>query len=320
MAIRTAPALRREPPLPLLLTALAVITVMVGLASTLVLEAVRDGSFTPGEPAGPMPTQVATPSPTATPTPTPTPTATPTPVATPTPTPLPTPVPTVAPTPAPTPVPTIAPTPPPNTGSAPPTCAYMDVLTRHHGYGDWAISLLDTIYHLPADYAPGDLVDSSTAGVNGGYLLRSLVRDDLREMAAAARAAGAPIQLVSGYRSHAQQRATFDYWVGVGGYEQALRTSARAGHSEHQLGTAIDVTSEGGAAPWEYADWAATPAGGWMATNAWRYGFVMSYPRGAFDRTCYDYEPWHYRYVGRDLAARIAGGDRTPREVLWELQ
>lgn len=320
MAIRTAPALRREPPLPLLLAALAVITVMVGLASTLMLEAVRDGSFTPGEPAGPMPTQVATPSPTATPTPAPTPTATPTPVATPTPTPPPTPVPTVAPTPAPTPVPSIAPTPPPNTGSAPPTCAYMDVLTRHHGYGDWAISLLDTIYHLPADYAPGDLVDSSTAGVNGGYLLRSLVRDDLREMAAAARAAGAPIELVSGYRSHAQQRATFDYWVGVGGYEQALRTSARAGHSEHQLGTAIDVTSEGGAAPWEYADWAATPAGGWMATNAWRYGFVMSYPRGAFDRTCYDYEPWHYRYVGRDLAARIAGGDRTPREVLWELQ
>ncbi|MBA4169012.1 MAG: D-alanyl-D-alanine carboxypeptidase family protein, partial [Chloroflexi bacterium] len=63
-------------------------------------------------------------------------------------------------------------------------------------------------------------------------------------------------------------------WVGVGGYEQALRTSARAGHSEHQLGTAIDVTSEGGQAPWEYADWASTPAGTWMADNAWRYGFV----------------------------------------------
>ena len=107
---------------------------------------------------------------------------------------------------------------------------------------------------------------------------------------------------------------------GVGGYEQALRTSARAGHSEHQLGTSIDVTSEGGAAPWEYGDWASTPAGGWMAANAWRYGFVMSYPRGAFDRTCYDYEPWHYRYVGRDLAAQIVASGLTPREVIWGRQ
>lgn len=320
MAIRTAPALRREPPLPLLLAALAVVAVTVGLASTLVLEAVRDGSPTPAEPVRPAPTATADPSPTPTATPTVTPTPSPTPVETPTPSPTSTPMPTVAPTPTPTPVPTVAPTPTPNTGSAPPTCAYMDVLTRHHAYGDWPISLLDTIYHLPSDYAPGDLIDSSTAGLNGGYLLRSIVAADLREMAAAARAAGAPIQLVSGYRSHAQQHATFEYWVGVGGYKVALRTSARAGHSEHQLGTAIDVTSEGGAAPWEYADWATTPAGGWMAANAWRYGFVMSYPHGSFDRTCYDYEPWHYRYVGRDLAARIASSGQTPREVLWELQ
>jgi D-alanyl-D-alanine carboxypeptidase len=196
----------------------------------------------------------------------------------------------------------------------------MDVLTEHHSYGAWAISLLDTIYHLPASYAPADLVDSGTAGVNGGYLVRTLLAEDLEAMAADARAAGAPIQLVSGYRSHAQQQATFDYWVSVGGYEQALRTSARAGHSEHQLGTAIDVTSEGGLAPWEYADWAATPAGAWMAANAWRYGFVMSYPRGSFDLTCYDYEPWHYRYVGRSLAADIHASGLTPRQVLWGLQ
>jgi D-alanyl-D-alanine carboxypeptidase len=202
----------------------------------------------------------------------------------------------------------------------PPVCEYVDVLTKHAGYGEWAISLLDTIFHLPSGYAPGDLVDSGAAGVNGGYLLRSIVIDDLAALAADARANGTPIRLVSGYRSYAQQQATFDYWVSVGGYKQALRTSARAGHSEHQLGTVIDVTSDGGAAPWEYADWATTPAGAWMAANAWRYGFVMSYPRGAYDQSCYDYESWHYRYVGRDLAAHIAGSGRVPRLVLWELQ
>jgi zinc D-Ala-D-Ala carboxypeptidase len=196
----------------------------------------------------------------------------------------------------------------------------MDVPTPHSGYEEWPITLLDTIYHVPPLYAPGDLVDSSTAGLNPGFSVRSVIAADLAAMAAAARAAGAPIQLVSGYRSHAQQEETFAYWVNVGGYEQALRTSARAGHSEHQLGTAIDVTSAGGAAPWEYADWATTPAGAWMAANAWRHGFVLSYPSGASDRTCYDYEPWHFRYVGRDLAAQIVGSGRTPREVLWELQ
>jgi zinc D-Ala-D-Ala carboxypeptidase len=209
---------------------------------------------------------------------------------------------------------------PPGTGNVLPQCAYMDVPTPHAGYEEWPITLLDTIYHVPPLYAPGDLVDSSTAGLNPGFAVRSVIVGDLAAMAAAARAAGAPIQLVSGYRSHAQQEETFAYWVSVGGYEQALRTSARAGHSEHQLGTAIDVTSAGGAAPWEYADWATTPAGTWMAANAWRHGFVLSYPSGASDRTCYDYEPWHFRYVGPDLAAQIVGSGRTPREVLWELQ
>ncbi len=317
MAIRTVPA-SREPSLALLLSALAAVAIAVGLASTMVLQAMGAGVRLPDVPTRPAPTLApdpSTPRPTASPTPTaePTPTVTPTPELTPNPSPTPAPA---------TPVPSVAPppTPPPSTGNVLPTCAYMDVLTPHHGIGDWEITLLDTIYHLPAGYAPSDLVDSSSAGVNGGYALRAFVAAELREMAAAARAAGAPIGVVSGYRSYAQQQSTFDYWVGVGGYDQALRTSARAGHSEHQLGTAIDVTSEGGRAPWEYADWATTPAGAWMAANAWRYGFVMSYPAGGFDRTCYDYEPWHYRYVGRDLAARIVGDGRTPREVLWGLQ
>ena len=198
-----------------------------------------------------------------------------------------------------------------------PACAYQDVLTPFRAYDDWQRTLVDTIYRLPADYYPGDLVDTSAAGVNGGYAVRNHVIADLAALGSAARSAGRPIQLVSGFRSYQTQQQTFDYWVSVGGYEQALRTSARAGHSEHQLGTTVDVTSAGGAAPWNYADWAATPAGAWMAANAWRYGFVMSYPRGRFATVCYDYEPWHYRYIGRDAAYRIAVSGLTLREWLW---
>ena len=55
-----------------------------------------------------------------------------------------------------------------------------------------------------------------------------------------------------------------------------------------------------------------------MEANAWRFGFVMSYPAGKLALTCYGYEPWHYRYVGRDLAAAIHASGRTPRRYLWE--
>ena len=229
------------------------------------------------------------------------------------------PIPTVGPV-APPPAQPTAPPPPPATDYSMPGGIYLDVPTPHSGYGEWSITLLDTIYMLPSGYYPGDLVDTSAAGLNGGYPVRSLIVGDLKAMADAARAAGAPLAVVSGFRSHAQQQSTFDYWVSVGGYEQALRTSARAGHSEHQLGTALDFTSEGGAAPWDHADWATTPAGAWMAANAWRYGFVMSYPAGRFAETGYDYEPWHYRYVGRDLAAAIVGSGSTTRGYLWGLQ
>ena len=85
----------------------------------------------------------------------------------------------------------------------------------------------------------------------------------------------------------------------VSGYAAALKSSARAGHSEHQLGTTVDFRSYGGSAPWYYADWGRSKAGAWLKSNAWKYGFVMSYPKGKTTLTCYAYEPWHYRYVGR---------------------
>ena len=102
------------------------------------------------------------------------------------------------------------------------------------------------------------------------------------------------------------------------GYRRALLASARPGHSEHQLGTAVDLKTPGGAAPWAYADWGSTRPGAWLARNSWRYGWVLSYPRGKSPGlTCYKYEPWHFRYVGRPLAARIHASGLTPREWLW---
>ena len=202
--------------------------------------------------------------------------------------------------------------------SALPTCAVADVATAFTGYDQWQWTLVDTHFRLPADYAPPDLVSAARAGLNGDQEIRAIVVPALKAMAEAAAAAGHPIAVQSGYRSYQTQVTTFQYWVKVDGYDYALTSSARPGHSEHQLGIAMDLRAQGGKAPWDYQDWAATPTGGWVAANAWRYGFVMSYPNGHEADTCYMYEPWHYRYVGVDAARQIHERGVTPRAFLWD--
>lgn len=199
-----------------------------------------------------------------------------------------------------------------------PTCGYEDRSAALAAYDDWPYTLLDTLYKLPQNYAPEDLVSLPTAGVGEDYMLvRNLVVNDLRELLTAAEAAGIRLEVASAYRSYGYQAETFDYWVAQDGLEAALKTSARPGHSEHQLGTALDFRGADGPYAWELPDWRETPEGAWMADNAWRFGSVMSYPEGKKDVTCYSYEPWHYRYLGRDAAEAVQASGLTLREWLW---
>jgi D-alanyl-D-alanine carboxypeptidase len=201
-----------------------------------------------------------------------------------------------------------------------PACKVADTLTKHRWLTDWHRSLLDPTYRLSSAYIPPDLRSTSYAGLNGGYSVRRFVIADLKAMASAARAAGARFVVQSAYRSYKTQKATFEYWVRVHGYAVALKESARAGHSEHQLATTLDFKAYGGSAPWNYTDWGATKVGSWLKANAWKYGFIMSYPKGKTTVTCYRYEPWHYRYVGRARAATIRASGLTLREFLWREQ
>ena len=201
-----------------------------------------------------------------------------------------------------------------------PTCAhvYVDIKTRFHALSDWRKTLVDTRLRVGSTYKPQDLVPVSQANIAGGGQVRALIIDDLKAMAAAARKAGKGIAVRSAYRSYSSQQSVFQGWVNSSGYSQALKFSARPGHSEHQLGTTIDFRSASSqAAPWDYNDWATSKPGAWMQANAWKYGFVMSYPKGKFAKVCYGYEPWHYRYVGRKLAGQIHDSGLTPREYLW---
>lgn len=185
------------------------------------------------------------------------------------------------------------------------SCRVDDRLTPHRRSSDWARSLLDTEFALAPNDVPADLVSIADQGIDGAGSLRRLVIDDLAAMVDEARAAGASFRVTSAYRSFEHQERTFASLVSAYGSDEALRSAARPGHSEHQLGTTIDV--EGGEA--------------WLATNAWRFGFVMSYPPAMSpELTCYKSEPWHFRYVGRATARAVDDSGLSLRAWLWARQ
>ena len=195
-----------------------------------------------------------------------------------------------------------------------PACRFDDILTFPREYDVGPTTLVDTILSVGKDYSPPDLVAVSRAGVGGGGLVRRIAFDDLKAMATAAKANGTPLSNISTYRSYATQVKLFNGYVKAYGYDEAVKFSARPGHSEHQLGLTIDFVSPGAGIS---SSWESTRTGGWMAKNAWKYGWLMSFPKDAFEKVCYTYEPWHYRYVGRDVAKAIHDSGSTIREYLW---
>ncbi|WP_131105860.1 M15 family metallopeptidase [Ornithinimicrobium sufpigmenti] len=158
----------------------------------------------------------------------------------------------------------------------------------------------------PVDYVPEDLVP-----LRGGvYQARAEVGEQLDALFAAAAEAGHPsLTVTSGFRSHETQAGTFADWAGRLGEERADLLSARPGHSEHQLGLAVDL---GGTC--NYQCFGASPEGQWVAANAHRWGFIVRYPQDGQAVTGYAWEPWHLRYVG----PRAAWGMHLAGEAYWE--
>ncbi len=197
-----------------------------------------------------------------------------------------------------------------------PACSVDDLPAPDAGYDGWARTLVDTAFRLPATYQPPDLDSVEEAGFeNDALLVRSFVLPGLSALRDAAEDAGHPIGLIAAFRSFTVQKDLFDRRIQSLGPEGALDRTAQPGHSEHQLGTTIDVAALG--AKDVTQGFGSTPTGRWLAENAYRFGFVQSYPRGRSGVTCYAYEPWHYRYVGRTEAERVHASGLTLREFLW---
>jgi D-alanyl-D-alanine carboxypeptidase len=197
-----------------------------------------------------------------------------------------------------------------------PACGVQDIPTRYGKLKHWRKTLLDTNLKLKRSYKPWDLRSVSRANIKGDGKVRKIMIADLKALARAARKAGKPLAVRSAYRSYETQKSLFAYYVRTYGDERALKFSARAGHSEHQMGTTIDFTTAPGVPlTTKFGD---SPAGKWLARNGWKYGFIMSYPKGKKSASCYSYEPWHWRYFGRDRARQIHERGQVPRRYLWE--
>jgi D-alanyl-D-alanine carboxypeptidase len=170
----------------------------------------------------------------------------------------------------------------------------------------------------PVDFHPGDMTAPAMRDISGGRL-RADAAAALAEMAAAATAAGAgEIALASGFRSYATQRSIYQRQVASHGRPEADKVSARPGHSEHQSGLAADVTACSSTCA-DMGSFGGTPQQEWVAAHSWEYGWIVRYVSGGTPVTGYSSEPWHLRFIGRDLAAAYHEGGWQSLEEFFGL-
>lgn len=183
--------------------------------------------------------------------------------------------------------------------------------------GDNLLVLINKNIRLPETYEPADLevLDGILSTTAEGLMLRKDTLSALKKMAGDAKKAGINLIVLSAYRSFWNQANTFNLWVARAGLEEAETFSARPGHSQHQLGTTVDFTSESVNSGLSEG-FATSPEGTWLFANAVKYGFVLSYPDGKEDITGYMYEPWHWRYIGVENAAAMAESGLILEEYL----
>lgn len=155
----------------------------------------------------------------------------------------------------------------------------------------------------PKDYTPSDLVTPSVT-TKGAQQLRSEAAKATEEMFTAAKADGINLRVDSAYRSYSRQVNVYGSEVKAYGQATADTQSARPGHSEHQTGLVADFGAASGKC--SIADcFGDMTEGKWIAANAHKYGFILRYTPSKQSITGYRYEPWHFRYVGKELAIEM---------------
>jgi len=189
---------------------------------------------------------------------------------------------------------------------------------NYTSYPSNILSLASKKNKLPEDFVPTNLVPLSSLGIrnNNNAQLRGEATNLLKDMTQAISSARIDYTVTSAYRSYAQQVSAYGFWLGYysGNVDATDLVSARPGFSEHQLGSTLDfVTSANG---YVFSGFQFTPLSDWLSRNAYKYGFVLSYPEGKTNVTGYSFEPWHYRFIGKQNAKKFIKSGLTLVEWL----
>ena len=183
---------------------------------------------------------------------------------------------------------------------------YIDV--KKTNTSDENLMLVNKYYYLTEDYEPNDLVTLSAkynTGLNSK--MRKEAAEHFMEMADKALLDNITIKNASGYRSYKYQVNLYNNYVKRDGQEAADKYSARPGFSEHQTGLTTDINIINDS-------FEKTPAFKWLQENAYKYGFILRFPKEKEYMTGYKYESWHYRYVGVDAALQMYDENLTLEE------
>lgn len=168
--------------------------------------------------------------------------------------------------------------------------------------------LVNREYLLPEEYIPEDLVvpdvPFSFYGTYEKSYMRKAAAAALEKLFAGAKEQNISLKGVSAYRSYSRQKEIYNRNVSTKGKKKANQVSAFPGSSEHQTGLTIDVSADSIGCALEQS-FGKTIEGKWLANNCYKYGFTIRYPKEKEDITGYSYEPWHIRYVGKNLAKRL---------------
>ena len=174
--------------------------------------------------------------------------------------------------------------------------------------------LVNKFYYLEPNYVPENLEEIDSKYSVPGKQLVNVARISFEFLAKKAEEEGYNIRAVSTYRSYSYQTDLYNNYVTQDGVEEADKYSARAGFSEHQTGLAVDVDNR----ETDFNNFENTKEFHWMIENAHKYGFILRYPKEKEFITGYMYEPWHFRYVGVEIATYIYQNNLTYEEYYFK--
>lgn len=163
------------------------------------------------------------------------------------------------------------------------------------------LMLVNKFNYLDENYAPDDIVKVSVQFAYGDNEIKKEVYEKFRSMYNDAKKEGLYLIITSSYRDYNFQKELWDSYANQKGDEWADSVSARAGYSEHQTGYTLDIVTYNA----NMSSFETTDEFKWLQDNAYKYGFILRYPKDKEDITGYSYESWHYRYVGKDVATKI---------------